>query len=833
MKKISLLIIFTCVTLTHSFSQPLWKISSPDAYSLYSVGGDTSIAHLKAILNDETWTRHEFLNYYESAARLLAFYAGQTEKNFILSKLRIFANFNSPDFSWDNYYTYQQIRGWLGDSGAIAGMDSVVQFALDDLDLRLNAISHLAEAGRFEYFDVVRQAFISGNILKDGIFELGEYGQDPRYRVEAGNLLAGVVSTSNDRLKIASASRSLAEFDKPRAVQLLESRFRSTTGELRSNFADDLSHIDRDGDPERTIYAVPLEPDEYIRSRYLPMYSFIINHICTKRYLLPFYVKFTKDRLSIESSQIVSWYLRNFLKDFIPLKPADSLSTLNMIDTLIDIKNQVAGYNWVGNAAFVTELSNHLTSARSYLVGGDSLNCTHQVFTFQQKVDEEYRDSLDGDARYVNREGWKFLYYNAKYILDRMPGMATLGIPVNRRWNMVSVPVVVSDFYKSSIYPSATAPVYTYQHGYVTKDTLANGVGYWVKFGSDQYINYTGSRIDTISVPVVAGWNMIGSLSYDIPTTQIQAVGTNVTSSYLTYDSGGYSPKNIISAGKGYWIKVSGSGTLLLGGLSSSGGQLPAPEPPPAPGAPSTPSLSSPSDGATGQSRTPILSWSASNGATSYRLQVSTSSSFSTLIVDDATITTTSKQIGTLSYSTMYYWRVKAVNSNGSSYWSEIWSFTTVGTTPPNPCDPISTMSALDQFSVTDADGNTQHLYARQKGRKLALGHNNDEMPPEPMEGIFSVRFQSGKMIESITHGQGKKKIPIKVRDAVYPITIRWNIKTENKMKYWLTKPGKNQEEIELNNAGSMILESTDAGVIVIQSQVIEPVPCEEEQGME
>jgi hypothetical protein len=54
-------------------------------------------------------------------------------------------------------------------------------------------------------------------------------------------------------------------------------------------------------------------------------------------------------------------------------------------------------------------------------VSGDSNNCARQIKLFQQKVDEEYRDSLGGDNKTVTIEGWKFLYYNAKYILERLP----------------------------------------------------------------------------------------------------------------------------------------------------------------------------------------------------------------------------------------------------------------------------------------------------------------------------------------------------------------------------------------------------------------------------
>jgi hypothetical protein len=44
-----------------------------------------------------------------------------------------------------------------------------------------------------------------------------------------------------------------------------------------------------------------------------------------------------------------------------------------------------------------------------------------QVKAFQDLVDNVYKDSLNTDARFVTIEGWKFLYWNAQYILDRLP----------------------------------------------------------------------------------------------------------------------------------------------------------------------------------------------------------------------------------------------------------------------------------------------------------------------------------------------------------------------------------------------------------------------------
>ncbi len=97
-----------------------------------------------------------------------------------------------------------------------------------------------------------------------------------------------------------------------------------------------------------------------------------------------------------------------------------------------------------------------------------------------------------------------------------------------------------------------------------------------------------------------------------------------------------------------------------------------------------SPTLSSPSNGATNQLLTLSLSWTTSTRATKYHLQVSTSSSFDagTLIVDDSTLMTTSRQVGPLSFGTTYHWRVSALNNSGASPYSPVFDFSTIPAQP-------------------------------------------------------------------------------------------------------------------------------------------------------
>ncbi|WP_434968559.1 T9SS type A sorting domain-containing protein [Rosettibacter firmus] len=114
--------------------------------------------------------------------------------------------------------------------------------------------------------------------------------------------------------------------------------------------------------------------------------------------------------------------------------------------------------------------------------------------------------------------------------------------------------------------------------------------------------------------------------------------------------------------------------------------------------APMAPSLVSPLNGSTGVDTNPILTWNSSTGATSYRLQISTNSSFTSLVYDQSDITDTTHQVTGLANNTLYYWRVNATNAGGTSSYSAIWSFTTIVAAPmaPSLVSPLNGSTGVD-----------------------------------------------------------------------------------------------------------------------------------------
>jgi len=133
-------------------------------------------------------------------------------------------------------------------------------------------------------------------------------------------------------------------------------------------------------------------------------------------------------------------------------------------------------------------------------------------------------------------------------------------------WNMVSVPITVSDYHKAAIFTNASSSLFAYNNGYVPTDPASNGPGFWAKFAGAQNNFMTGLPITAIDIPVAQNWNMIGSISTSVPTSSVTSTAPGIViSPYFGYNCGtGYFPASSIDPGNSYWVRTSAAGTLHL-----------------------------------------------------------------------------------------------------------------------------------------------------------------------------------------------------------------------------------------------------------------------------
>ncbi len=212
-------------------------------------------------------------------------------------------------------------------------------------------------------------------------------------------------------------------------------------------------------------------------------------------------------------------------------------------------------------------------AAGYYLVYLDTINPPNFV---SNQTDTTYSYTLlDTNKRYY----WQINALNSSaniqasgspwsFYTGAMSGMISDTYVFDKGWNLLSVPLQVSDFRKVVLYPTSSSKAFVYNSEYVEKETLSVGVGYWLKFNDTGNVVMTGYLCDPETVDVNAGWNLIGSASNAVSINSITSIpGSIVTSDFYKYSSG-YLIADTIYPGKGYWVKVDQNGKLIL---SSSG----------------------------------------------------------------------------------------------------------------------------------------------------------------------------------------------------------------------------------------------------------------------
>jgi len=142
----------------------------------------------------------------------------------------------------------------------------------------------------------------------------------------------------------------------------------------------------------------------------------------------------------------------------------------------------------------------------------------------------------------------------------------TPGIEVEEGWNLVSLPMQVADARKSILFPMSESNAYGFKMSYLAQDTILNGMGCWLKFPSQDTIDFQGDEILADTFNVIPRWNLIGSLTYPVPISQVNAVSPiSVLSGFIGYSSQlGYYNADTLKPGYGYWLKVDTSGSLVV-----------------------------------------------------------------------------------------------------------------------------------------------------------------------------------------------------------------------------------------------------------------------------
>ncbi|MBI5216968.1 MAG: choice-of-anchor B family protein [Ignavibacteriae bacterium] len=144
--------------------------------------------------------------------------------------------------------------------------------------------------------------------------------------------------------------------------------------------------------------------------------------------------------------------------------------------------------------------------------------------------------------------------------------MPVLAVSVLPSWNLVSVPARYENELISNIFSGAASEAFKYVGGYETLDTAIIGNGFWIKYASALTFPIYGLSTSQETIAVREKWNIIGSLSSSFSASTLEPIPPTMTLSQLFgyHPDSGYTIAGTIQPGKGYWLKASEAGSLVL-----------------------------------------------------------------------------------------------------------------------------------------------------------------------------------------------------------------------------------------------------------------------------
>jgi hypothetical protein len=196
---------------------------------------------------------------------------------------------------------------------------------------------------------------------------------------------------------------------------------------------------------------------------------------------------------------------------------------------------------------------------------------SNQTFTMTPAGSYQVDSVLVDGIRVDSTTSYTFVSVMANHtiraVFKSASSTTTINVSLAAGWNIISNPVtnpIPGDSVRQLYPTSMNAYAFEFSGGYVQRFRLANGKGYWEKFPAAIVNPITGSARASDTLNVVAGWNMVGSITCPVDTGTIVSIPAGLRSSNWFGYSSGYTPVTQIIPGRAYWVKANGAGKFVL-----------------------------------------------------------------------------------------------------------------------------------------------------------------------------------------------------------------------------------------------------------------------------
>ena len=132
-------------------------------------------------------------------------------------------------------------------------------------------------------------------------------------------------------------------------------------------------------------------------------------------------------------------------------------------------------------------------------------------------------------------------------------------------WNMIGLPNDPTDTYYLNLYPNAVSgTLYGFAGTYIPEDSLQPGAGYWLRFDSENSSDVLGYLIESLTLDISEGWNMITGISGDLALSDVQDPEGIIIPNTLYGFDGSYVLEDSILQASGYWLRADTSGQIYM-----------------------------------------------------------------------------------------------------------------------------------------------------------------------------------------------------------------------------------------------------------------------------
>ena len=132
-------------------------------------------------------------------------------------------------------------------------------------------------------------------------------------------------------------------------------------------------------------------------------------------------------------------------------------------------------------------------------------------------------------------------------------------------WNLVGLPLVVDDSGYLTQFPNAViGTLYSYNLVYEEETNLESGRGYWLYLENNTANEFSGEMISEVSISLNEGWNLITGISTPVQVENIFDNGGIIFEDSIFGFDEVYQEAEVLLVGKGYWLKASSSGIIIV-----------------------------------------------------------------------------------------------------------------------------------------------------------------------------------------------------------------------------------------------------------------------------